>query len=101
MEAKPTATPWIAVDGSRQDIEITTQERINNCVVPICELGLNYTGAIGDEQRANVSFIVRAVNAHHDLVEALKGALVHDLLPQHFPEWLSMARTALTKAGAA
>lgn len=34
------------------------------------------------------------------LTDALRGALVEDVLPYHSPEWIAKARAALRKAGA-
>jgi hypothetical protein len=44
---------------------------------------------------ANAAFIVRAVNAHDDLVKALRRALADEL----GDNWQAAARAALSKAG--
>lgn len=43
---------------------------------------------------ANANLIAAAP----DILEALKGALVDELLPYHSPEWIAAARTAIDKA---
>ena len=54
------------------------------------------------EELANAAFIVRACNAHDDLVAALYAGLRHwhDTAgyPRKEPKWLAPARAALAKA---
>lgn len=57
--------PWVLIDGDRFQKEkvITTEERLNGGMVPICEMDVDYLGQHGDEQKANVRRIVACVNA--------------------------------------
>lgn len=94
-----TAAPWIAVDGDMREIEITTQDRIDNSFSPICEMDVDYTGQMGVEQKANAAFIVRACNAHDDLVKALQEIALNDPFNQSSAGII--ARAALYRSRAA
>jgi hypothetical protein len=48
---------------------------------------------------ANAAFIVRAVNAHDDLVKALR-TVIDEKAPLYWEQKVDMARAALSKAGA-
>jgi hypothetical protein len=58
-----TPGPWIAVDnrdGFGGEIIITTQERIDNSRVAICEIDEDFTEPFGREQRSNKHLIIAA-----------------------------------------
>ena len=63
---KHTPTPWYK-DNSFINFDYTDSDG-NRYHGTICELGLR-----GSIQSANAAFIVRAVNSHDRLVEALRG----------------------------
>lgn len=72
-------------------------------IVVFGDLGGDFQGVRGEtpeEALANARFIVRACNAHYDLLEALKEAVEWDshdsgCIPA---VWFTKARTALSKA---
>ena len=81
MKKEHTPTPWI-IDGedSLQGcpfIAIHNSHAGNEAWRNICEVQPNTENGmslvIGDEDRANAAFIVKAVNSHEALVEALRG----------------------------
>lgn len=45
------------------EIEITTEDRERQSVIPICLVKVGYKGAVEDEQRANIPRIIECVNA--------------------------------------
>lgn len=76
MKTQHTPTPWIVDE--RVGVTILAQKHINAIglswepEVASCHLGI---GLEWDEQEANAEFIVRAVNAHEDLVAACQRVL--------------------------
>ena len=99
MGAKHTPTPWIAVlDGVPEVISANGEE-------VVCTM--DFTG-MGDSRlpvdAANAQFIVRAVNAHDDLVGAVAGALaqlnqtMNVPVPGHVAGALVQARELLKSA---
>ena len=110
-----TATPWdvgasktevLEYNGGKGPFRLIAQAWQGDQIT-----GAGSTGISQDEAEANAAFIVRACNAHDDLVKALKNLLDyadgmhraqaheegHDIDYETFPE----ARAALAKAGAA
>lgn len=98
MTAKHTPTPWARNKSPSDTLRIFSGHyqigEVRNC-----------NGCPQNE--ANADFIVRAVNAHSDLVAALEGVLPlaeayadgkTGSHPDH--EWIEVARAALAKAEA-
>jgi hypothetical protein len=75
MTETHTPTPWLSKEDG-YEIYITSPDYDNNgyeiAIVDI--LGLD--GKQADLQRVNAEFIVRAVNAHDDLVAVLKRVII-------------------------
>ena len=71
MSAKHTPGPWIVQESGFRASEfvITTQQRQDESLVPICEMDVDFDGRIGIEQKANA----RLIAAAPDLLEALKA----------------------------
>jgi hypothetical protein len=67
--------------------------------VPIAAISIGYEEIFDAEQRANAAFIVKAVNAHDALVEALENALLWTDEEHDVDEWRDKARAALALAG--
>jgi hypothetical protein len=70
----------------------------------ICEVWPGFGSGESKEREANAAFIVRACNAHDDLVAALRGLVNADvdrLSDQAYAILLCDANCALAKAGAA
>lgn len=59
---KFTKGPWVFVDGDNFEKEavVTTDDRIEGCVIPICEMDVYFDGEVGIEQAANVCLIACA-----------------------------------------
>lgn len=91
METKHTPTPWSTSGTKVVDGKI---------VVAQCK----FAGVMSHMQAAhNAAFIVRACNAHEELVAALKEAraTIHDLVHQKWNEveyWLGNIDAAIAKA---
>jgi hypothetical protein len=67
----PTPGPWIVYDDDTSDcLEITCDARDGK--VAIATVSIGFETLFDSEQRNNAAFIVRACNAHADLVAALK-----------------------------
>lgn len=75
MNAKHTPTPW-AIDSYRAPNGDSVIVRIvgRGMGTPISAIGRRHGDIRDAEERANAELIVRAVNAHDALVEALKAA---------------------------
>jgi hypothetical protein len=75
-----TPTPWVVCENDPADsmdydkIWVTTDDRLYKSLVPIAEVGIDYSEPINSEQKANAEFIVRAVNFHDEMLAALKAA---------------------------
>lgn len=89
MEAKHTPAPWIKIGGDpfSREVVITTADREQNSMAPICEMDVDFTGQLGIEQPANAAFIVRACNAYESLIAALldlerEAAISLDMRPE-------------------
>lgn len=76
MNEKFTPAPWIYQDGDNFEKEavITTEGRLDNCIVPICELDVYFDGDIGIEQAANVVLIATAPEMYAMLDKILNSA---------------------------
>ncbi len=90
MNAPHTPTPWVQ-KGRR--VEVHGRGTIVECPLPT-------SGGVF-EATENAAFIVRACNAHEELVAALRWIVANDgqCLGDH-PDRLLQARAALSKAGA-
>lgn len=77
MNEKFTPAPWIYMDGDsfEKDTVITTEDRIDNGTIPICEMDTCFTGSIGDEQEANAALIAAAPEMYEMLDEISDGLL--------------------------
>lgn len=66
---------WLLCDGDRcqRSAVITTDNRECLSVVPICEVEADFTGPIGDEQRANAELICAMKNALPALIECVEA----------------------------
>ena len=104
MDAKHTATPWNYLRSSTSDRPIITAE---NEPLDIAALSVRDKGV--QVAYANAAFIVRACNAHDDLVSALSRAIEHAgfsisgptdvrAVEHGEPTWVCNARAALAKA---
>lgn len=60
-----TKEPWISMPGGRfdRDVIITTQDRVDQSYGEICSMDVEFTGKMGNEQKANARRIVACVNA--------------------------------------
>lgn len=104
MSTAHTATPWTInvtkTDGAITHWHITGAK--HGSAYPICNHTIEQEPT-GAEQLENAEFIVRACNAHDDLVKALEAAerkfasLAHGF-PAEFREVLQGTRAALAKA---
>jgi len=65
MKHSHTATPWVYPTGS-----VTVRTKVGS--IHLCNMS---NGVPLKEQEANAEFIVRAVNAHDELVKAIKDLL--------------------------
>ncbi len=78
MNEKFTPAPWIYMDGDsfEKDTVITTEGRIDNGTIPICEMSTHFTGSIGGEQEANAALIAAAPEMYAMLKQLqLEGGL--------------------------
>jgi len=107
VDPTPNAGDKFAIVARDEDYsEITQGDAYYEREQPIC-----YFSSVVDHQantyhnnpkdEANAAYIVRACNAHEDLVTALKE--IFDLLEEHQPKWYlkghyNRARAALEKA---
>jgi len=90
MEAKHTPTPWHVGGRDGRIFYAADGYAVSDATV--------FHGRHEGEHTANAEFIVRACNAHDDLVKALQGVIrVADRSTAEF----DAARDALAKAGAA
>jgi len=100
-----TRGPWIAVDGGvlEGDLLITTQDRLDNGLVPIVEIETDWEGAFGIEQEANAKLI----EAAPDLYEAATLAVteletlereMQGIAPEAVSKALPLLRAAIAKA---
>jgi len=73
--SKFTKGTWLAIDGDRfsREMIITSDERIECEVIPICELDVYFDGEIGDEQKANANLIAAAPEMYKFLNDIAKG----------------------------
>lgn len=104
-------TPLILVGGNDTDvIEITTKRRIKDSKGEIAVISVGYDEPFDSEQRDYAAHIVLCVNAHEELVEALKKAVeiikvwhacdeVWDIYFRSSPE-MAPVRLALSKVEA-
>lgn len=77
MSAEHTPTPWLLDEDCFDEdvVEITSQDRLDNSMGEIAAVQVGgFDDEVEAQQRANAEFIVRAVNAHADLVAALDAA---------------------------
>lgn len=77
---KHTALPWILEKPSSYNqigdrLIIRSEDTSRNRWDQICEVGIIHTGLMGGTPKYNAELIVRAVNNHHKLVEALEGSV--------------------------
>lgn len=84
MEAKHTATPWHLVDNDMYfEIVVpwkSSPENIDRYCPNICSV--SYEDNDGIVGKPNAEFIVRACNAHDELVKALRAYVIaHEYLP--------------------
>ena len=90
METKHTPMPWIVTDERHDLIAIGAECRRFSCCVVNGPNPSSYADKAGiaqaAEQKANAEFIVRACNAHDELLEQLKAVT----------ESLNMARLVMT-----
>jgi hypothetical protein len=93
---KHTPTPWRA-SKARKSSNFGAYVAFVQTVDPASVLAKVSGGPTDDREvaEANAAFIVRAVNAHDDLVKALRRALADEL----GDNWQAAARAALSKAG--
>lgn len=77
MNEKFTPAPWIYMDGDsfEKDTVITTESRIDSCIVPICEMDVYFDGDLGAEQEANAALIAAAPEMYSMLDEISDGLL--------------------------
>ncbi len=76
MTAPHTPTPWYECDnGLIYGATAEDQDEAPFIADVICDRERAAFGIMSDTERANIAFIVRACNAHGDLVAALKLAL--------------------------
>lgn len=68
--SKPTPTPWM-IDPANPEMVMYSDGYICDCDAPSYRQTL-----LQVEWEANAAFIVQAVNAHQDLVEALEQVLI-------------------------
>lgn len=116
-----TKEPWFCRDGDQfqHDIIVTTDDRLFRGVAPICEIESDFTGPVGDEQKANARRIVACVNALAGVpTEWLEGFTLSNIdnvvqenarLKQQrdellaacntFHEWLTREEAGFCKAG--
>jgi hypothetical protein len=106
MSAAHTATPWNLVDnGLYFEIVVPwsgAPEVIDQYCPKICTV--SYQDNDGIKGTPNAEFIVRACNAHDDLVKALKlmlDAFYYDPLDANRDVAIECAEDALAKVGAA
>ena len=100
----PTQTPWAVKFGHGAPWIVGPDYREGAGMGPICRMDRDY---VPDTEHANSEFIVRAVNAHAGLVEALRA--VTEALADESPcvnevgtpvhDALILARVALRAAG--
>lgn len=75
MTTKHTPTPWQVTEGSQSAHCCFGNSIIGSDCSPVCETITSFSGQ--DElEKANAAFIVRAVNSHDTLVDALKNARI-------------------------
>jgi hypothetical protein len=75
MNEKFTPAPWIYQDGDNfeKDTVITTESRIDSCIVPICEMDVYFDGDLGAEQEANAALIAAAPEMYNLLMQMHKA----------------------------
>ncbi|HYD06525.1 MAG TPA: hypothetical protein VEC60_12410 [Reyranella sp.] len=88
-EVKHTPTPWVR---SGNLLHVGTSTRAKNRIAA--------TFRYDDNADANAAFIVKAVNAHDELVAALTRIRDFDRDVTGGPEMVAIARAALAKAEA-
>ena len=96
--SKHTPTPWLA---DLLPAVITDARRFIIATTACADLSEAVESA--SQQRANCAFIVRACNAHEDLLEACKAVLcLADMLQPRYQKdaagYLSQVRKAIAKA---
>lgn len=74
MSEKFTKGPWLSVDGDRfsKEVIITTDERTESEIVPICEMDIYYDGIIGKEQQANAYLIAAAPDMYKEIKQDIE-----------------------------
>lgn len=87
-ETKHTPRPWVFIEGDDFDNnEITSKERIDTNITPICRIEIEFTGKIGEEQKANANLIktapemLEALKLQHEAIDIL-FAMVINLTPR-------------------
>jgi hypothetical protein len=112
MAAKHTPTPWeVGLEDALSGVPFIEINADSENYREICQVSCTLVGGsswqLTDEDRANAVFLVRAANAHAELVAALEGVLPlaeayadgkTGSHPDH--EWIEVARAALAKAEA-
>lgn len=97
-EVKPTPTPW-RTSAVGRDVYATHPN--GDCAICIATCG-GYEPSLAhflEQAKANAAFIVRAVNAHNDMLEALRFA--EDALVWYDEEGKVVAKNALKEVRAA
>ena len=96
MNAKITALPWYTEEhNNKSDVLVSNDD---------FQIAVCLAHPIHGEAQANAEFIVRACNAHDDLVKALqatKKRISHLSAVPGFPALIATVDAALAKAGAA
>jgi len=90
-QGKPTPTPWATDSKWDQVLDGVAIRSGGNLIAKAMYLGGT------DQAKANAALIVRAVNAHEAMKEALKR-LLFDAFEDAHPEAVKMARAALKLA---
>lgn len=93
--SKHTGAPWRAQIAERSDGEVTVAHITSADGIAIAQMAMH------DNVRANAAFIVRACNAHEELVKALRAAN-EKLWKEGFTtadETIAQIEAALSKAG--
>ena len=69
-----TPLPWKVLHPGQPHVAVVTEKWDSADGTLICYPG-RHTGAVDGEVQANAEFIVRACNAHEELLEALRGEI--------------------------
>lgn len=78
---KFTKGPWFSKEGDRfsKEVLITSSERDDNSIVPICEMDVYFDGIIGDEQPANASLIAAAPEMYEFIKSIQLGSVADEI----------------------